>query len=460
MVHTNPVDDEELDNDPGAYVLGFGKHAGERLDSIPTHYRLWATGAECQHFHWYADLKEANDRYEEQLLQTPEAYTLSFGKHQNKRLDEVPEDYIWSVIRPSFSNNPWYQSLVEAHRRYLDQVYQNKSPGSVDIWFGQQCRGYPLSSAYKRRGFIEFCLRPEHNNFKWYYKFKDLVRRYEAHLASHRRPYRRRKPANVENPVGELLGHWDDHGSVEPGDEYERDDFVVDDGEGEDEDSQEDSGSQSDDSNDDHGFDDFQGEEIYDDSEVNTTGDPDGSSPEQPSCASAAVSQASESESDSDSDDNTPLDELPHKIRAKRVSGKKKAEVVSSPSNDDIAAQPPQKRRKGTDHFMSCSCMITSVTMAGLRLVRDRPARNEFNSVAEPVASMSHLDEQELSHSGSFQESAASSSTADESQVEDESSQSDNKELSDDYIPPPSLLGGYYRSLPRVIPGFYHQKMS
>ncbi|KAG1788836.1 uncharacterized protein HD556DRAFT_1447488 [Suillus plorans] len=452
MAHTNPADDEELNNDPGAYVIGFGKHAGKRLDSIPTHYRLWATGAECQHFHGYADLKEANDRYEEKLLQTPEAYTFSFGKHENKRLDEVPEDYIWSVIRPSFSNNPWYQSLVEAHRRYLDQVYQNKSPGSVVIWFGQQCRGHTLSFAYKRRGFIEFCLRPEHKFFNWYYKLEDLVRRYEAHLASHRRPYRRRKPAHVENPVGELLGHWDDRGSVEPGDEYERDDFVVDDGEGEDEYSQEDSGSQSDDSNDDHGFDDFQGEEIYDDSEVNTTGDPDGSSPEQPSCASAAVSQASES--DSDSDDDTPLDELPNKIRAKRVSGKKKAEVVSSPSpqrshrcegegsNDDIAAQPPQKRRKGP------------------RLVRDRPAWNEFDSVAEPVASTSHLDEQELSHSGSSQESAASSSTADESQVEDESSPSDNEELSDGYIPPPSLLGGYYRSLPRVISGFCHQKMS
>lgn len=52
MAHTNPADDEELDDDPGAYVIGFGKHAGERLDSIPTHYRLWATGTECQHFRW------------------------------------------------------------------------------------------------------------------------------------------------------------------------------------------------------------------------------------------------------------------------------------------------------------------------------------------------------------------------------------------------------------------------
>ncbi|KAG2111242.1 uncharacterized protein F5147DRAFT_686882 [Suillus discolor] len=450
MAHTNPTNDEELDDDPGAYVLGFGKHAGERLDSIPAHYRLWATGAECQHFRWYAELKEANDRYEKQLLQTPEAYTFSFGKHKNERLDEVPEDYIWSVIRPSFSNNAWYPSLVKAHCRYLDQVYQNKSPGSVEIWFGQQCRGYTLSLAYKRPGFIRYCLRPKHKNFKWYVKFEDLVRRYEAHLASHRRPYRRRKPANVENPVGELLGHWDDRGSVEPGDEYVRDGFVVDDGEGEDEDSQEYGGSQSDDSNDDYGFDDdFQGEEMYDDSEVNTTGDPDGSSPEQPSCASAAVSQVSESESDSNSDDDTPLDELPNKIRATRVSGKRRARVVSSPSprrshlsegkgsNDDIAAQPSPKRRKGP------------------RLVHDRPARNEFNSVAE-----SHLDEQELSHSGSSQESAAGSSIVDESQVEDESSQINNEELSDGYIPPPSVLGGYYRPFPRVITGFHHQKMS
>jgi len=52
MVNTNPPDEEELNNDSGAYIVKFGKHAGERLDSIPTDYRLWATGAECQHFRW------------------------------------------------------------------------------------------------------------------------------------------------------------------------------------------------------------------------------------------------------------------------------------------------------------------------------------------------------------------------------------------------------------------------
>lgn len=449
MAHTvnvNPADDEELDDDPGAYIIQFGEHIGERLDSIPTGYRLWATGADCQHFRWYAEFKEANDRYEEQLLlQTPGAYTLSFGKHKNERLDEVPEDYIWSVIHPEFSNNIWYQSLVKAHRRYLDKVYQNKSPGSVIIWFGQRYQGYALSAAYQRRGFVEFCLAPEHSNFKWYHRFKDLVRRYEAHLATHRRPRRGRKPANVENPTGELLGSWDDRGSVDPDDDYVRDDFLVDDGEGEDEDSQEEgSGSESDNNNDDHGFDDdFQDEEVYDHHEVNTAGDLNGSSPlvERPSRASADVSQTSQS----DSDDDTPLDKLFNKRRAKRVSGKRKAEVGLSPSpqsshqyegngsDDELAAQPPRKRHRGA------------------RLTHDRPAR------AEPVASTSHLDEQdsfhELSDSESSQESAASSSTADDS----ESSQSSDEELSaDDYIPP-SLLGSYYRPCPRVTSGSYQE---
>lgn len=242
---------------------------------------------------------------------------------------------------------------------------------------------------------------------------------------------------------------------MEPGEEYVRDDFLVDDGEGEDEDEdpqEEGSGPELDNNNDDRGFDDdFQDEEVYDHHEVNTAGDLNGSSPlvERPSRASADVSQTSES----DSDDDTPLDKLSNKIRAKRVFGKRKAEVGLSPSpqsghqykgegsDDDIAAQPPRKRRKGAD------------------LVRDKPAQSDFHSGAEPVASTSHLDEQDsfyqLSDSESSQESAASSSTADDSQYE--SSQSNDEELSaDDYIPP-SLLGSYYRSCPRVITSSYQE---
>jgi hypothetical protein len=217
---------------------------------------------------------------------------------------------------------------------------------------------------------------------------------------------------------------------------------------------------------------------LYD-SEVIIAGDIDGSNSqtERPSRTSAGVSQPSESESDSDIDDDTPLDEIFKKIRVKRVSGKRKAEVVSSPSpqrshqcegkasDDDIAAQLPRKRRKGDDNFRSDSRIFSSATMAGPRSVRDSPAQNDFHSGTEPVASTSHLDEQEsscqLSHSSSSQDSTASSGTADEPQIEDEFSGSDDEELLDDtYIPPSPVLGSYYRSFPRVITGSYRQEMS
>lgn len=220
----------------------------------------------------------------------------------------------------------------------------------------------------------KWCLTFCNCSYSQYHRFKDLVRRYEAYLATHRRPRRGRKPANVENPVGELLGSWDDRGSVDPDDDYVRDDFLVDDGEreDEDEDSKEDSGgSELDNNNDDRGFDDdFQHEEVYDHHEVNTAGDLSGSSPlvERPSRASEDVSQASES----DSDDDTSLDKLFNKRRAKRVSWKRKAEVGLSPSpqsghqcegegsDDELAAQPPRKRHKGADHLMSCLRICSS----------------------------------------------------------------------------------------------------
>ncbi|KAG1766982.1 hypothetical protein EDD22DRAFT_1008937 [Suillus occidentalis] len=450
MAHTvnvNPADDEELDDDPGAYIIKFGKvYIGERLDSIPTSYRLWATGADCQHFRWHADFKEANDRYEEQLLlQTPGAYTLSFGKHKNERLDEVPEDYIWSVIHPEFSDNIWYESLVKAHRRYLDKVYQNKSPGSVIIWFGQRYQGYTLSVAYQRRGFVEFCLAPEHSNFKWYHRFKDLVRRYEAYLTTHRRPHRGRKPANVKNPVGELLGSWDDRGSVSSDDDYVRDDFLVDDGEGEDEDEdsqEESSGSESDNNNDDRGFDDdFQHEEVYEHHEVNTAGDLNVSSPpvERPSRASADVSQTSES----DSDDDTPLEKLCNKLRAKRVSGKERQRSGSHPAPK--LAINVRARAVMMNSLLSPRENVTKVLIILW-------AVHAFAQVPtmSPSPQLLILMNKILSRP---KNPAASSSTADDS----ESSQSSDEELSaDDYIPP-SLLGSYYRPCPRVTSGSYQE---
>ncbi|KAG1816082.1 uncharacterized protein BJ212DRAFT_1299916 [Suillus subaureus] len=386
IVNANPADDDELDNDPGAYIVRFGKHAGKQLDSIPTDYRLWATAAECQHFHW-------------------------------RPMIDMKNNFFSKPLKPTFCRSESIKTKDST--KYQKITFVPKPGEGTPSLPGQGSTGVTRSVLpTSRRGFINFCLRTEHSNFKWYHKFEDLVRRYKAHLATHRRPHRRRKPANVQNPAGELLGSWDDRGSVEPGGSYMRDGFVVNDGEGEDEyeDSQEEgSGSESDNSNDDCGFDDdFQGEEVYDDSEVNTADNLDGSSPQIERSSRTCVGVSQTSDSDSDSDDDTFLDELPKKIRAKRVSGKRKAE-------------PSRKRRKCADHSMSCLRIFSSAMMTGPRLVHDRPTQNDFHSGAEPVASTSHLDEQEspyqLSRSESSQESSASSSTANGSQIEDESSQ-------------------------------------
>lgn len=135
------VDNNELahhGDDPGAYPFPFGQFAGKRLDAVSNNLRWWTTRAHLASNSWYAAYIKANKRYEELLLQTPEAYPFPFGKHEHERLDKVPEDLIWWSIHPLRSSNLWHQNLVEANRLYLDKVYDEKSPGSVTIWFGKQ----------------------------------------------------------------------------------------------------------------------------------------------------------------------------------------------------------------------------------------------------------------------------------------------------------------------------------
>jgi hypothetical protein len=213
---------------------------------------------------------------------------------------------------------------VEATRRYLDKVYETKSPGSVEIWFGSKYRGYRLDDVYKRRRFINWCLDPARQGCRWvsrgfpvkrlalgncfysqYYRFEDLVRRYEVHRQTHRREYHKRRPPHVQNPTGELLGKWDDgRGSVEPGDDYERDGFIVDD-----EETWEEEGSDSEfgDSTDDPtADDDGQGEGEHSDSEFKEDANTDKSVSRAewllPSRAGADASRSSESGTDSDDD--------------------------------------------------------------------------------------------------------------------------------------------------------------
>ncbi|KAG1731553.1 hypothetical protein EDB19DRAFT_1737355 [Suillus lakei] len=382
MAHINEgvVDSNELvqhDDDPGAYLFPCGQSAGKRLDTVSNSLRRWATRAHLARNSWYAAYIQANKRYEELLLQTPEAYPFPFGEHEDKRLDEVPEDLIWWSIHPLRSSNAWYQNLAEANRLYLDKVYDEKSPGSVTIWFGERYMGYRLDDVYKRPGFIRFCLKPEHNKCPWYYRFEDLVQRYKMHLQTHRRPYHPRAPANVENPTGQLLGEWDDgRGSVEPDDDYERDDFVVDDDDDAEEIYQEDgsdfelANNTSDPAVDDDSA--KQDEEEHANSESADNSDADGSVTQagrlSPSHTGASISQTS----DSDSNDDIPLDELRNKTGTKRLSDGRKAKLMSSNSRrrichlssgeeSDTTDQPPPKRlRRRSGHEVHRSSQINS----------------------------------------------------------------------------------------------------
>ncbi|KAJ8591675.1 hypothetical protein M405DRAFT_96662 [Rhizopogon salebrosus TDB-379] len=397
--HEGVADNHETPHEtPGAYLFPFGSFAGKRLDTIPTNLRWWATQPKCKDNSWYAACVAANERYEEFLLETPEAYPFPRGEGEGKRLDEVREDLLWWTIHPSNSSEHWYQNLVEATRRYLDKVYETKSPGSVEIWFGSKYRGYRLDDVYKRRRFINWCLDPARQGCRWYYRFEDLVRRYEVHRQTHRREYHKRRPPHVQNPTGELLGKWDDgRGSVEPGDDYERDGFIVDD-----EDTWEEEGSDSEfgDSTDDPtADDDGQDEEEHSDSEFKEDADTDKSVSRAewllPSRAGADASRSSES--GTDSDDDMPLDDLQGKTmclfkgsKAKVVSSSNRRRSLGSLSEDsDTTAKPPLKRLKRrseqgakTDpHFDAKSC--------DARLHLDEPDSPQRNQLSQSVRSLS-----------------------------------------------------------------------
>ncbi|KAG2337709.1 hypothetical protein BDR05DRAFT_1046447 [Suillus weaverae] len=396
MAHINKgvVDNNEIsyhDDDPRAYPFPFGQFAGKRLDTVSNGLRRWATRAHLARNSWYPAYIKANKRYEELLLQTPEAYPFPFGEHEDERLDEVPEDLIWWSIHPSRSGNAWHQNLAEANRLYLDKVYDQKSPGSVAIWFGERYKGYRLDDVYKRPGFIRFCLKPEHNKCPW----------------THRRPYHPRAPAHVENPTGQLLGKWDDgRGSVEPDDDYERDDFVVDDDDDEKEIYQEIGSDFQLNNTNELAVDDDSDDEDHANSESTENSDTDRPAAQaeglSPSHASADISQTS----GFDSDDDIPLDELRKKTVIKHLSDGKvtssnnRRRICQSSSGEetDTADQPPPKRlRRKSEHEGADSLSESSPT--------------DSHSDAESAA----LDETETPHRYQLSQSLSALSLSQES---------------------------------------------
>ncbi|KAH7920961.1 hypothetical protein BV22DRAFT_764327 [Leucogyrophana mollusca] len=225
----------KVKNDPGAHPFPFGVHKGKRLDSVPDGLRYWGVHPLRQTNIWYAPLTQANIQYEEHLLSTrePGAWRLPSGKHQGKRLDEVPSGYRWWCANVQQSDNVWYPWFVKANKRYQASLRPGRSPGSETIWFGRRYKDLRFDVVYQRKEFRRFHFDPKNQTQKWFPRLEDLRDRYEAWLQNHKREYRPRRPAVVENPVGEAIGPWDDReGSADPDEEYERDSFIVSDDEG------------------------------------------------------------------------------------------------------------------------------------------------------------------------------------------------------------------------------------
>ena len=144
------------------------------------------------HLTWlsqYPSFLKENDRYEDHLAATcpPGMFPFPWGKYENSPLRNVPQDNVWWALHPKHQKYTWvsqvnkpskpsscscrlifkYERLKEANKRYLDEVYSQRSPGSEPIWFGQRYRGYALSDVYKRPKFIDFCLDPAKQNCKF-----------------------------------------------------------------------------------------------------------------------------------------------------------------------------------------------------------------------------------------------------------------------------------------------------
>ncbi|KAH7887227.1 hypothetical protein F5I97DRAFT_1122073 [Phlebopus sp. FC_14] len=231
---------------PGDYIVTFGKHKGKKLRELPVSYRYWAILPDRSSSGWYKSFVAENSRYEEHIMpkEEPGNFLFPCGEHKGTPLKDVDQNEVWRYLHPRHAHCHWYKALSDANRRYLDQYFSERSPGSVEIWFGQRYWGLRLDQAYQRRGFIAFCLDPRKEIARYYHRFRDLVHRYRARLQEYRaqsHPRRRRRAPLVENPCGEAIGPWDeDRGSADEDEEYEDDGFVCADDEFSDEDDQDD----------------------------------------------------------------------------------------------------------------------------------------------------------------------------------------------------------------------------
>ncbi|KAF8431090.1 hypothetical protein L210DRAFT_3561201 [Boletus edulis BED1] len=204
---------------PEDYPVPIGKkHDGKKIGEIDDGLRYWGVHPDRSSRPWYIFFVRASDRLEQHraATQEPGEFPLRSGisdKYTGMPIKDIPQDDVWWFLRFSNRQKGWYQPLYNANKRMLDDVYQSRSPGSEPIWFGKRYRGLRLDQVCEREGYMRWCYDPRRKEMGWLYRFKDLVERLHEWRRAHPErsgPRQRRKAPDIQNPVGEAVGPWDD----------------------------------------------------------------------------------------------------------------------------------------------------------------------------------------------------------------------------------------------------------
>lgn len=177
-----------------------------------------------------------HERYEqsEDEPQTPGEVLMWFGKFEGTRLNQLTNNYRWTIYRLSREKpNAMFREFREIHDLYTAWLDERRSPLSTKVWFGKH-QGHEIRVLYNAPRRWRWLVR----NTVWGPELASIEQRFTAWRAKHprRNPAPRARPV-ILNPVGEKLGLYDDRAASDNDEPYNTDGgFIVSDGEMEDSD--------------------------------------------------------------------------------------------------------------------------------------------------------------------------------------------------------------------------------
>ncbi|KAI0897841.1 hypothetical protein F4806DRAFT_507621 [Annulohypoxylon nitens] len=177
-----------------------------------------------------------HERYEqsEDEPQTPGEVLMWFGKFEGTRLDQLTDNYRWTIYRLGREKpNAMFREFREIHDLYTAWLDERRSPLSTKVWFGKH-QGHEIRVLYNAPRRWRWLVR----NTVWGPELASIEQRFTAWRAKHprRNPAPRARPV-ILNPVGEKLGLYDDRAASDNDEPYDTDGgFIVSDGEMEDSD--------------------------------------------------------------------------------------------------------------------------------------------------------------------------------------------------------------------------------